>query len=81
MSKYVMMAVLALAGAHFAFGQQQKQKPLMDNWFAQKTPRPIVRFETPPDPPGVPLDGGLIGLIAAGGVAGYRKYKTRKVEQ
>jgi hypothetical protein len=33
---------------------------------------------TPPDPPpGVPLDGGLIGLIAAGGAVGYRKYKAK----
>ena len=32
--------------------------------------------QTPP-PPNVPLDGGLIGLIAAGGALGYKKYKAR----
>jgi hypothetical protein len=26
-------------------------------------------------PPPVPLDGGLVALLVAGGVAGYKKYK------
>jgi hypothetical protein len=32
---------------------------------------------TPPAPP-VPLDGGLIALLLAGGAAGYRQYTKRK---
>ena len=36
----------------------------------------------PPDSPdpAVPLDGGLIALIAAGGAVGYKKYKQRNTE-
>ena len=36
----------------------------------------------PPTPsdPAVPLDGGLIALIAAGGAVGYKKYKQRNTE-
>lgn len=47
-----------------------------DSWFVKRRP---VRRPTPPPPdePGVPLDGGLIGLIAAGGALGYKKYKDR----
>jgi hypothetical protein len=47
-----------------------------DSWFSQKksNPRPTP---PPPSEPGVPLDGGLIGLIAAGGALGYKKYKAR----
>ena len=33
---------------------------------------------TPPPPP-VPLDGGLVALLAAGGAVAYKKY--RSVEQ
>ena len=32
---------------------------------------------TPPAPP-VPLDGGLIALLLAGGAAGYRQYTKRR---
>ena len=47
-----------------------------DSWFSQKksNPRPNP---PPPSDPSVTLDGGLIGLIAAGGALGYKKYKTR----
>jgi len=34
----------------------------------------------PPSDPPVPLDGGLIALIAAGGAVGYKKYKQRNTE-
>ena len=47
-----------------------------DSWFSQKKSNPRPRPSSPP-PPGVPLDGGLIGLIAAGGALGYKKYKQR----
>ena len=36
--------------------------------------------QPPPSDPAVPLDGGLIALIAAGGAVGYKKYKQRNTE-
>jgi hypothetical protein len=30
-----------------------------------------------PPPPGVPLDGGLTALLAAGAGLGYRRYRAR----
>ena len=57
--------------------QQKKDEPIMDNWFAKKPTAPPPAG--PPNPPnGVPLDGGLVALIAAGGAVGYKKYKDRK---
>ena len=52
----------------------------MNGWFYNQETheRKTMRLQntTPPDPPpGVPLDGGLIGLIAAGGAVGYKRYK------
>ncbi len=38
---------------------------------------PYAVSEEPP-PPGVPLDGGLVALIAAGGIAGYRRLRARQ---
>ena len=32
---------------------------------------------TPPDPP-VPLDGGLVALLAAGGAVAYKNYKSKQ---
>jgi len=32
---------------------------------------------TPPEPP-VPLDGGLVALLAAGGAVAYKKYKSKR---
>jgi len=56
--------------------QQKKDEPIMDNWFAKKPTAPPPA--SPPPPPNVPLDGGLVALIAAGGAVGYKKYKDRK---
>jgi len=33
---------------------------------------------TPPPPPGVPLDGGLVALLAAGGAVAYKKYQSKR---
>lgn len=54
----------------------------MDGWFyshkAHAKRTMVMQNTTPPDPPpGVPLDGGLIGLIAAGGAVGYKRYKKK----
>jgi len=80
MSKYILIAILTFTAMQ-CFGQQQKNNdPLFNNWFADQ-PRPIMpQNNTPPPPPGVPLDGGLIALIAAGGAMGYKKYKDKNVE-
>ncbi len=43
--------------------------------------QPYVPFEdggSEPPPPGVPLDGGLVALIAAGGITGYRRFRARQ---
>jgi hypothetical protein len=32
---------------------------------------------TPPNPP-VPLDGGLVALLAAGGAVAYKKYQSKR---
>ena len=32
---------------------------------------------TPPPPP-VPLDGGLVALLAAGGAVAYKNYKSKR---
>jgi len=67
----------AIAFVSFALSaQQKKDEPIMDNWFAKKQTAPPPA--TPPPPPNVPLDGGLVALIAAGGAVGYKKYKDRK---
>jgi len=67
----------AIAFVSFALSaQQKKDEPIMDNWFAKKPTAPPPA--TPPPPPNVPLDGGLVALIAAGGAVGYKKYKDRK---
>lgn len=50
--------------------------PTFENMF--KFDEPIYIPEgTPPSPP-VPLDGGLIALMAAGGAVAYKKYKAKK---
>ena len=67
----------AIAFVSFALSaQQKKDEPIMDNWFAKKPTAPPPA--TPPPPPNVPLDGGLVALIAAGGAVGYKKYRDRK---
>jgi len=81
MSKYILLSILTL-NTIMVFGQEmEKNDPLFNNWFASK-PQPIIKqFNDNPPPPGVPLDGGLIALIAAGGAMGYKKFKDTKVGQ
>ncbi|MDC0083097.1 hypothetical protein OAI64_02640 [Schleiferiaceae bacterium] len=68
---------IAIALLSFSLNaQQKKEEPVFDNWFAKKPTAPPPA--TPPPPPNVPLDGGLVALIAAGGAVGYKKYKDRK---
>ena len=68
--------ILILQISISALAQQKKEEPVFDNWFAKKPSAPPPA--APPPPPNVPLDGGLVALIAAGGAVGYKKYKDRK---
>ncbi len=45
----------------------------------------MFQFEAPvwipqntPPPPPVPLDGGLVALLAAGGAVAYKNYKSKR---
>jgi len=77
MKKIQLLTAIALVSFSLNAQQQKKNDPLFDNWFANQ-PSPVVPVNaTPPPPPNVPIDGGLIGLIAAGGAMGYRKYKQK----
>ena len=37
----------------------------------------FIPQNSPPDPP-VPLDGGLVALLAAGGAVAYKKYRSKR---
>jgi len=75
MKKIQLLTAIALVSFSLNAQQQKKNDPLFDNWFAHE---PTPQYAVPPGPPNsVPLDGGLIGLIAAGGAMGYRKYKQK----
>ena len=37
----------------------------------------FIPQNSPPDPP-VPLDGGLVALLAAGGAVAYKKYQSKR---
>jgi len=70
--------LFALTSTVLVFAQQQEEEDdkLFENWFNEYENQP--QYTAPPPPPNsVPLDGGLIGLIAAGGAMGYRKYKQK----
>jgi len=71
-----LFTILGIALFILTSAQQKQNDPLFDNWFADQ-PRPTIQTNNGPPPPPVPLDGGLIGLIAAGGAMGYRKYKQK----
>ena len=77
----VALALTAAADTQNGWSSTPKNSNGMDGWFysgnayAKRTM--VIQNNTPPDLPQVPLDGGLIGLIAAGGAVGYRKYKAK----
>lgn len=77
MKKIQLLTAIALVSFALNAQQQKKDDPLFDNWFANNQPIPTPPNTTPPPPANVPIDGGLIGLIAAGGALGYKKYKQR----
>jgi hypothetical protein len=37
----------------------------------------FIPQNSPPDPP-VPLDGGLVALLTAGGAVAYKKYRSKR---
>ena len=76
----VALALTAAADTQNGWSSTPKNSNGMDGWFysgnAHAKRTMVMQNTTPPDPPpGVPLDGGLIGLIAAGGAVGYKRYK------
>ena len=47
----------------------------------------VAQAQNPPNPgdggnvgPGVPIDGGIIALLAAGGAMGYKKLKEKGID-
>jgi len=79
--KSKMKTIYTIVAAALVFSvsaqQQKKNDQLFDNWFANQPTPQYAAPPPPPNTPGVPIDGGLIGLIAAGGAMGYRKYKQK----
>ena len=78
----VALALTAAADTQNGWSSTPKNSNGMDGWFysgnAHAKRTMVMQNVRPPDPiPEVPLDGGLIGLIAAGGAVGYRKYKAK----
>lgn len=76
----VILALTAAADTPKGWSNKPENPNGMDGWFysgnAHVQRNIIMQNNTPPDPPpGVPLDGGLIGLIAAGTAIGYKRYK------
>lgn len=77
MKKFRALIIVAFISFTVNAQQQKKDDQLFENWFSSNQPIPTPPNTTPPPPPNVPIDGGLLGLIAAGGALGYRKYKQR----
>ena len=68
-----LMTALALISAD-SFGAGWLQR-----WRAQKQQRQVIQTETKHDPVGAPLDGGLLAILGAAGLAyfGARRKKKR----
>jgi hypothetical protein len=67
-----LMTVLALISAD-SFGAGWFQK-----WRAQKQQRVVVEQPAPGDAVGAPLDGGLLALLGAAGIAYYGVRRKKK---
>lgn len=66
-----LLFAICVMGSFTAIAQSPQK-----GWFVQRG-NTRVYLPPPPDAPSVPLDGGLSLLLAAGGAAGYRKYKQK----
>jgi hypothetical protein len=75
--KYI-IAALCLLCAHVAQGQDSENafSEAFEDMFQYEGPI-LIPQNTPPAPP-VPLDGGLVALLAAGGAVAYKKYRSTK---
>jgi hypothetical protein len=73
------ITVLTIVSAQVALGQDPDNafSEAFEDMFAYDEPVFITQ-NTPPDPP-VPLDGGLVALLAAGGAVAYKRYRSTKV--
>ena len=76
--KNILLTVMLLFSV-IARGQDNKNafEEAFEDMFQYEEPVWIPE-DTPPDPP-VPLDGGLVALLAAGGAVAYKKYQSTKL--
>lgn len=74
-----LITVLTMVSTQVALGQNPDNafSEAFEDMFAYEKPVSISQ-NTPPDPP-VPLDGGLVALLAAGGAVAYKRYRSSKV--
>lgn len=75
--KYVITALIILS-AQIAQGQDSENafSEAFEDMFHYEEPV-LIPQNTPPDLP-VPLDGGLVALLAMGGAVAYKKYRLNK---
>lgn len=83
MKRWVGCVALALAGWVPASAQegvyQDPFQQAFQDMFALTQPDWIVQAaSSEPPPPDVPLDGGLVALVAAGGAAGFRQLRRAR---
>jgi len=77
MMRYVIIA-LTMFSAQVAFGQDSYNvfSEAFEGMFIYDEPV-LFTQNTPPAPP-VPLDGGIVALLAAGGAVAFKKYRSTK---
>lgn len=76
--KYFLIALILIA-PNISFAQSSEnifEEVFRDMYSAADYGGFYIPEDNPPPP--VPLDGGLIALLAAGGAAGYRQFKQRR---
>jgi hypothetical protein len=77
--KNIFTLITLFASTTLLFGQEQNAfEEAFDGMFEVGEPEWVVPMNTGNPPPPVPVDGGLVALLAAGGAVGYRKYKSRQ---
>lgn len=54
------------------------QETFVGMFESQPMPDWVEEIPNATPPPPVPVDGGLLALLAAGGAVGYRRYRDRK---
>lgn len=78
MKKYSILGYL-LAAPLMAVASDNPFEESFTGMFQPMDHIPVYIPESGPPPP-VPLDGGLVALLIAGGAAGYGRYKKKRNE-